>query len=381
MTEPAPGQTDIADLADWIRLAAIPGLGAEGQRQLLAAFGPPAAIFAASHRALAAVVGDISAHAVLAHDASAEVEATLAWAAEPGNRIVTLGDAEYPQALLTAADPPVLLYLKGRVELLNRPAIAIVGSRNASKQGTIDAEAFAAALAAAGLTVVSGLALGIDAAAHRGALASRGAGAGSTLAFIGTGADRIYPAGNEALARTIAERGCVASEFPLGTPPLAGNFPRRNRLIAGISLGCLVVEAAARSGSLITARLAAEAGREVFAIPGSIHSPLSKGCHALIRQGAKLVERAEDILEELRWEAPVESRAAASATQAAAAQAAGEEGGVLRALGHDPCTVDTLAARSGLTPDRLLAMLLSLELDGRVARLPGGLYQQLQRPA
>lgn len=374
MPEPAGGLA-MNELAGWIRLTAIPGIGGESQRQLLSAFGPPATIFGAATSALRGVVGDKLARSLLDHDARAEIDAALAWAAEPGNHIVTLADADYPQALLTAVDPPVLLYAKGRIELLNRPALAIVGSRNATRQGAANAEAFAAALSAAGLTVVSGLALGIDAAAHRGALGCHAATAGSTLAFIGTGADRIYPAGNEALARDIAERGCVVSEFPLGTPPLAGNFPRRNRLIASIALGCLVVEAAARSGSLITARLAVEAGREVFAIPGSIHSPLAKGCHALIRQGAKLVESAQDILEELRWESATRSGAPKTAP------ADEPENAVLVALGHDPCTLDAIAARSGLTPEQLLAMLLPLELEGRVAQLPGGLYQRLQRPA
>jgi len=245
----------------------------------------------------------------------------------------------------------------------------VVGSRNATAQGERDATAFAAALGAAGLTVVSGLALGIDAAAHRGALTT----AAGTVAVIGTGADRLYPARNEALARAIAEKGVVLSEFPLGTPPLASNFPRRNRVIAGLGLGCLVVEAALRSGSLITARLAAETGREVFAIPGSIHSPLSRGCHQLIRQGAKLVESAQDILEELRWE---RSGTAAAPNPASATQD-GREEQVLAFLGHAPCALDTLSARSGLTPADLLAMLLPMELAGRVAQLPGGLYQRL----
>lgn len=377
MPEAASGHASADELAGWVRLSAIPGLGRDSQRQLLAAFGPPEKIFATAPSALRAVVGDAPALALLAHDATADIAAALAWTLEPGNAIVTLADADYPQALLTASDPPVLLYIKGRAELLNRPAIAIVGSRNATKQGEANAAAFAAALSAAGLTVVSGLALGIDAAAHRGALAGRNDVAGATIAFIGTGADRIYPAGNEALARDIAERGCVVSEFPLGTPPLQGNFPRRNRLIAGMALGCLVVEAAARSGSLITARLAVEAGREVFAIPGSIHAPLAKGCHALIRQGAKLVETAEDILEELRWEKVGIGNAATHAAQAPPPEAAAE---LLAHLGHDPCTLDTLTARSGLTPGQLLAMLLPLELEGRVAQLPGGLYQRLQRP-
>jgi len=259
----------------------------------------------------------------------------------------------------------VLLFAKGRVELLNEPAFAIVGSRNATRQGEANAHAFAEALSRARLTVVSGLALGIDAAAHRGAL-DGGAG---TIAVIGTGVDRIYPARNAALARDIAERGVIVSEFHLGTPPLAPNFPRRNRIIAGLGRGCLVVEAAEASGSLITARLAAEAGREVFAIPGSIHAPLAKGCHRLLKQGAKLVETAQDILEELRWEAvvaPVKGDAAPPGDDP-----------VLAALGHDPLDLDTLSGRTRLPPDQLLAHLLTLELDGRVAQLPGGRYQRL----
>jgi DNA processing protein len=248
--------------------------------------------------------------------------------------------------------------------------LAMVGSRNATAQGERNAEAFAQALGGAGLSIVSGLALGIDAAAHRGALAT----AASTVAVIGTGADRLYPARNESLARAIVDQGVVLSEFPLGTPALASNFPRRNRIIAGLGLGCLVVEAAQRSGSLITARLAAESGREVFAIPGSIHSPLSRGCHQLIRQGAKLVESAQDILEELRWES-TPPRAVSPAPTFAKPDDAAER--VLTCLGDSPCALDTLSLRSGLTPADLLAMLLPMELAGRVAQLPGGLYQRL----
>ena len=354
------------ELAAWVRLTLIPGVGGETQRQLLKTFGLPAAIFGASHAALRNAVGDALAERIAALDGAAEVETALAWTQEAGNRIVTLADPDYPQALLATADPPVLLYVKGRAELLNRPALAIVGSRNATKQGEANATAFAAALSGAGLTVVSGLALGIDAAAHRGALDN----AASTIAVIGTGADRIYPARNAGLARRIAEKGVVISEFALGTPPLPGNFPRRNRLIAGLARGCLVVEAAEQSGSLITARLAAETGSEVFAIPGSIHSPLAKGCHKLIKQGAKLVESAQDILEELRWEAVVTVSAAATVTDTAADP-------VLAALGHDLCDLDTLSDRTGLPAEALMARLLPLELDGHVAHLPGGLYQRL----
>ncbi|MDP1610105.1 MAG: DNA-processing protein DprA [Sulfuritalea sp.] len=358
------------ELAAWLRLTLIPGVGGETRRTLLKAFGLPQAIFDASLPALSAVIEPGLAERLLSHECAVEVAAALDWATLPGNRLLTLADADYPQSLLTSDDPPILLYAKGRVETLNRPMLAVVGSRNATAQGVRDAEAFARTLGEAGLTIVSGLALGIDAAAHRGALAT----AAGTVAVIGTGADRLYPARNETLARGIAEQGAVISEFPLGTPALAANFPRRNRIIAGLGLGCLVVEAALRSGSLITARLAAESGREVFAIPGSIHSPLSRGCHQLIRQGAKLVESAQDILEELRWDsAPPSIR---DADQNPLAHVDGQEQ-VLAAMGHAPCPLDTLSERSGLTPAALLAMLLPMELAGRVAQLPGGLYQKL----
>jgi DNA processing protein len=360
----------VADSAsrDWLRLTLVPGVGGESRRQLLRVFGLPDAVFAAGRDALSGVVGEALAEQLLHHDCERHIDGAMAWAAEPGNHIVTLADAAYPQALLASDDPPVLIYAKGRVELLNRPALAVVGSRNATKQGEATAQAFASALSAAGLTIVSGLALGIDAAAHRGALTARG----STIAVIGTGADRIYPARNESLAREISLQGVVVSEFPLGTPAMAANFPRRNRLIAGLARGCLVVEAAERSGSLITARLAAEGGLEVFAIPGSIHSPLSKGCHRLIKQGAKLVESAQDILEELRWEAVV-----AAAPPPAALPDDPEAARLLETLGFQPCDLDTLAARSALTAEQLLAMLLPLELAGHVAQLPGGRYQRI----
>jgi len=362
--------SDRGELSSWLRLTLIPGIGGETRRTLLKACGSPQAIFEASPQALSAIIGPAQAELLLHHECNAGIDAALDWAAQPGNQLLTLADADYPQSLLSSDDPPILLYAKGNTSALNRPMLAVVGSRNATAQGVRDAEAFAQALGDAGLTIVSGLALGIDAAAHRGALAT----AAGTVAVIGTGADRLYPAKNEALARAIAEKGVVLSEFPLGTPALASNFPRRNRIIAGLGLGCLVVEAALRSGSLITARLAAESGREVFAIPGSIHSPLSRGCHQLIRQGAKLVESALDILEELRLEAPA---AVSSAGKGRPATLNDGEEQVLALLGHAPCALDTLSARSGLTPADLLAMLLPMELAGRVAQLPGGLYQRL----
>ena len=225
----------------------------------------------------------------------AQIERTVAWLAQPGNHVLTLADAAYPARLLEIADPPTLLYAKGRIDLLSAPSVAVVGSRNATAAGLENAEQFSAALVEAGWTVVSGLALGIDTAAHRGSLkavTAASAVAAATVAVVGTGLDIVYPSRNRALAHQIAEAGCILSEYPLGMPAIAANFPRRNRLISGLSRGVLVVEAAARSGSLITARMAAEQGRDVFAIPGSMHSPLSRGCHQLIRQGAKLVESA-----------------------------------------------------------------------------------------
>ncbi|WP_374602647.1 DNA-processing protein DprA [Niveibacterium sp.] len=365
---------DTADLAAWLRLTLIPGVGPEKQRALLAAFGLPEAVFASGRRAVAGVVGEALAARLFDTDNAAAVDAALAWASQPGNTLLTLADAQYPAALLQTVDPPLLLYVKGQVAQLGRRALAVVGSRSATAQGISNAEAFSRALSEAGLTIVSGLALGIDAAAHRGALD----GAGSTVAFIGTGADRIYPARNAPLAHRIAAAGAIVSEFPLGTPSVAHNFPRRNRLIAGLAQGVLVVEAAPASGSLITARLAGELGREVFAIPGSIHSPLSKGCHQLIKQGAKLVESAQDVLDELRWQEGVAPALAAPNAAAQEGGGVGAEAQVLDALGFDPVDPDTLCTRSKLTPDALFAILLELELAGRVARLPGGRFQRLQ---
>jgi DNA processing protein len=255
------------------------------------------------------------------------------------------------------------------VELLQRSALAIVGSRNATLQGEANAQTMAKALSEAGLTVVSGLALGIDAAAHRGGLA----GPGSTIAVLGTGIDVVYPSRNSALAAEIAERGLLLSEFPLGTAPTAQNFPRRNRLISGLARGCLVVEAALASGSLITARAAADQGREVFAMPGSIHSPLAKGCHALIKSGAKLVESAEDVLAELSG-----FRASGHASTTTATPATPDRG-LLAYMGHDPVDVDSLCSRAGMSAEQVSSELLRLELDGQVAALPGGLYQRLEK--
>ena len=356
-----------ASLAAWIRLTLTRGLGLDAQRRLLSSFGPPERVFAASGPAIAAAVGEKAARLLAAFDDDAAIARTLDWARQPGNHLVTLADAAYPQALLEIPDPPTLLYVKGRVELLNQRALAIVGARNATAQGAQTAEQFARELSRGGLTIVSGLALGCDAAAHHGALD----GPGSTIAVIGTGADRIYPPRNQDLARRVATHGAVVSEFPLGTPALRENFPRRNRIISGLSRGVLVVEAAARSGTLITARLAGDQGREVFAIPGSIHSPLSKGCHQLIRQGAKLVDDARDILSELQPE--VVPTAAASP-----APVNDDASALLDAMGFDPVGIDLLAQHTGLTADTLSAMLLSLELESRVALLPDGRFQRIR---
>ena len=353
-----------ADLDAWLRLSLLQGLGPQSLRKLLIAHGSPANVLAANPRILRATVTEKIASAIHNGGADDDARAGVArWLENPANHVITLADVEYPQALLQISDPPPLIYVKGRRELLNHDGFAVVGSRNATAQGINNAEAFSAALSNAGLTIVSGLALGVDAAAHRGGLE----GAGSTIAVVGTGLDIVYPARNRALAHDIAERGTLISEFPLGTPALAANFPRRNRLICGLSRGCLVIEAAISSGSLITARLAAEQGRDVFAIPGSIHSPLAKGCHALIKQGAKLVESAQDVLEELGLAAPV-------------AEPSGllpEPQGLLAHIGHDPCDIEALKQRSGMDTAAIIAALTALELDGLVESLPGGRWQRI----
>jgi DNA processing protein len=351
-------------LAAWLRLTLTPGIGGETQRKLLAAFGLPEAVFAAGRLAARAVAGE-RADALFDFDPGEAVDRSIEWAQQPGQHIITLGDTDYPASLLEIADPPTVLYVRGNPALLARRGLAIVGSRNATPQGMQTAEAFARTLAGKGLAIVSGLALGIDAAAHRGALAA----GGDTVAVIGTGADRLYPARNRELALAVAEHGAIVSEFPLGTPAIAANFPRRNRIISGLARGVLVVEAAPESGSLITARLAGEQGREVFAIPGSIHSPVARGCHKLIKQGAKLVETAADILEEFGSE-PVPEICGDTQLQ-------NDTNPVLAALGHDPCQLDELVERTRLPADRLLGELLTLELAGLIATLPGNRYQRL----
>lgn len=375
-TDPQPPAADRATLiADWLRLEQAGGVGCRSAHALLSVFGTPRAIFGAGPAALSLHVTPSQAHALCAPVAPALaqlVEATLAWLARPGHHLITFHDPLYPPALAEIPDPPLLLYVAGRIEMLARPLIAVVGSRNASVQGRVDAESFSAALSGAGLCVVSGLALGIDTAAHEGALR----GAGSTIAVVGTGLDRVYPARNRDLAHRIAEHGCLVSEYALGTPPLAANFPRRNRVISGLAAGVLVIEAAAQSGSLITAQMAADQGREVFALPGSIHSALAKGCHRLIRDGAQLVETVDEVLLAMQVSPLValghEARAAPPAVEDADAD-------LLGALGHEPVTLDALLARLGGDVGELDGRLLGLELAGLIAQLPGGRVQRIWR--
>lgn len=380
-----------AELAAWLRLTLTSGVGLASARKLLASLGSPEAVFAAEPAALRQIVGLELATALGDTPAqlAALIDSTTQWLAEaPTRRVLPLGDPHYPAALLHTADPPLMLYAQGRLELLSRPAVAVVGSRNPTAQGLDHAHDFAAAFSEVGLTVVSGLALGIDGAAHTGALVHAGTG-GSTIAVLGTGLDRVYPKRHLALAHQIAREGLLLSEYALGTPPLPANFPRRNRIISGLSLGTLVVEAALKSGSLVTARLAAEQGREVFAIPGSIHAPQSRGCHELIRQGARLVEGVADVLDELHWRHGASQavgtalplfgpHGAASSPGDSADEPPGTppDDAVLEAMGYDPVSLDALLARTGWPAAELSAHLLTLELDGRVVRLPGSLFQR-----
>ena len=360
----SPDQETLA----WLRLGLVAELTPTGFRKLLTALSTPEAICAADRATLARSVSDDVAAAIARGPDPERFDTTLKWMEDPANQVVTFADDAYPRLLLEITDPPPLLYVKGNAGLLNGASLAVVGSRNATPQGRINAQAFSQELSEGGFTIISGLALGIDSAAHAGGLAA----AASSIAVVGTGLDIVYPARNRDLAHQLAEEGALVSEFALGTPALASNFPRRNRLISGLARGCLVVEAALQSGSLITARYALEQGREVFAVPGSIHSPLSKGCHLLIKQGAKLAESSQDILEELG--AAVRARAATTKP--------GDEvvhvNPLLAALGFDPLDLDTLCQRSGLTPDSASAMLLTLELDGVVSRLPGGRFQRVR---
>ncbi len=378
--------------AAWLALASARSLTPAALRALLAAFGMPQALRSQPFDALAEVAGEAAAHAVLAPlpaGFEAEVAGVATWCAQPGNALVTLADPAYPSTLLAMPDPPPVLYVKGDLALLHASAIALVGSRNGTPQGLEDAAHFARELAAAGLVVVSGLALGIDAAAHRGALSV----AGPTVAVIGTGIDIVYPAAHRELAHRIAAHGALVSEWPLGTPARPSHFPQRNRLIAGLSKGVLIVEAALRSGSLITARLANEMGRDVFALPGSIHSPLSRGCHRLIKEGARLTEEPAEILEELGLASRPGPRAAPIAPHIGSSSAPtpmpapvsdastapihahdSHAARVIAALGHAPATLAVLAGRTDIDGAGLQAALLQLELAGDVTALPGGRF-------
>jgi DNA processing protein len=409
---PTPERQDLHSLALWLRLANSPGVGRHGAFKLLQHYHSPQAVFSAANARLAAPPAQDDAAplplgALAPADADsarpdrrfarisdndegislqaarglagpmperilAMAQAALEWAGHDGNHLVRFGDPEYPPALAHIADPPLLLFAKGRLELLQREAVAVVGARNATQQGKANARQFAQALSEAGQLVVSGLALGIDAAAHEGGLE----GQGGTVAVIGTGIDRIYPRRNAALARRIAEEGCVLSEFPLSTHVRAEHFPIRNRIIAGMTRATLVIEAAAKSGSLITAHAALDAGRDVYVLPGSVHAPQSVGCHALIREGGRLVASPGDLLEDLGLRTPEQARQA-GLPKVPVDEAAGW---LLAAIGHEPIGADELATRLQLAPSDMIASLLALELAGVVERLPGGVFQRLKGP-
>ena len=376
------------ELNAWLRLTLSPGIGNETARKLLAAFGSAEAVFEQGEAALRQLGSSKLVSALRAEPPKlAELLRTTAdWLAASADRVVApIGSALYPAALLNIEDPPLVLYMMG--VQLNRASsqgiaatnnvamnLAIVGSRNPTPQGEANARQFAKAFAEQGLCIVSGLALGVDGAAHDGALL----GGGQTIAVVGTGLDRVYPKKHLALAHRIAAQGLIISEFPIGTPPIHANFPKRNRIISGLSVGTLVVEAALKSGSLITARLASEQGKDVFAIPGSIHSPQSRGCHYLIKQGAKLVETAQDVMEELKM--PLSQTTPLLTGSEDDRQEVPEgDSSFLSALGFDIVSLDALQARTGLPTPELQAKLLGLELDGLVTRLPGGLFQRMTR--
>lgn len=359
----------IAQLTDWLRLQEASGVGPFTAKLLFEAFGSPGAIFAAGHAALARHVSSTVARALCAPPApsiSPLLDAALAWAAQPGQQVLALGDPGYPRILAGIPDPPLLLYIKGQAGLLGQRALAIVGSRNATVQGKANASSFARCLSRDGVCIVSGLALGIDAAAHEGALD----GAGSTIAVVGTGPDIVYPTRNRALWERIARSGCIVSEYPPGTAPSSSNFPKRNRIISGLSAGVLVVEAAARSGSLITAHVAIDQNRDVFAMPGSIHAPLAKGCHKLIREGARLVDSVDDLRDVLKLAPGPAATVMVMPTETTCL-------GLLAHLGHEPVDIDTLLLRSGSTVGALSLELLALEMAGLLERLPGGKVQRL----
>ncbi len=355
----------------WLRLLRAPGVGPVSFARLLQVFGEPEAVLAASADRLREAGLKPAALDWLRNPDRALLEKDMQWVSAPGHQLLSIRDEAYPTLLRDVPDPPPLLFVNGDAALLSLPQLAIVGSRNPTQGGGRNAFEFARFLASAGLIPTSGLATGIDASAHQGALQT-----GTTIAVAGTGPDRIYPAANRDLARQIAVQGAIVTELPPGTAPRREHFPRRNRIISGLSLGVLVVEAAARSGSLITARLAAEQGREVFALPGSIHNPLAKGCHQLIRNGAKLVDSADDIIEELHGLLGVLSAAPGQQyeSEGAVPELDAEYIRLLKCLSHDPVTQDALLQCSGFSSDVVSSMLLLLELEGLVETLPGGRY-------
>lgn len=371
------------ELTTWLRLSLTDGIGNDAAQRLLARFGSPEAVFEQPASALREVVSAAQADALLDAPVTLTMQVALTqhWLSRSTptceRAVWPLGHADYPAAFLQLSDPPLMVYAQGRLSWPLPPAVAVVGSRNPTPQGAQTAEQLSEALARAGLCVVSGLALGVDGAAHRGALQGaadiRNLPMLRTIAVVGTGLDRVYPRQHHSLAQAIAAQGWLLSEYPLGTPPLAHHFPRRNRLIAALGLGTVVVEAALQSGSLITAHLALELGREVLAIPGSIHAPQSRGCHALIKEGAKLVETAQDVLDELQ---PVQAGLFVhNSTREDVSPAPAHP--LLAHMGHVPVSVDALQARCAWEAPALLGALLTLELEGVVARLPGGLYQRL----
>ena len=356
--------TDDFALKEWLMLSLTDGVGPAAMRNLLRAFGSPGAARRAVADELRTCVPAAVATNIKRGEHEKTAEHSCAWAARDGCRIMTLADTDYPPLLLDMVDAPPLLYVFGNSRVLtNRPLVAIVGSRNASPAGVNNTEIFATALSKAGVGVVSGMAQGVDCAAHRGAMQ----GDAGTVGVMGTGVDIIYPKQNRTMARAIAEHGgALVSDFPLGTPPLAGNFPRRNRIISGLARACLVVEAALKSGSLITAEYAVEQGREVFAVPGSINSPMHRGCHKLIKQGAKLAENVGDVLEELNLRRPPSPLPPPP-----------EEGDLLNFIDFEPTTVDDIAERSGMSAESLMSELLILEMDGKIVSAVGGSYQRV----
>lgn len=375
-------RVDLQEASGWLGLNAIDGLGAQTLCQLLREFGSPDQIYQASHHQLSKVVSTAIASEIVKGVNTSAIQTSLDWLQHEGNHLITFADAHYPQQLLQIANPPPILFAKGQVKWLNHPSIAMVGSRSSTPQGEKNAEDFATSLANFGLCVVSGLALGIDGAAHRGALKATSSYAAGTIAVVGTGLDIVYPAKHRDLAHKIVQHGLIISEFTLGTPSRAQNFPRRNRIISGLSLGCLVVEANVQSGSLITAKLALEQGREVFAIPGSIHSPVAKGCHLLIKQGAKLVENTQDIMDELSSNGhPLWLKQdLADSKNITTTHSNSDDNAfnlILSALGHDPITMDALIIATGLSAEQLSSQLMMLELEGKVATVSGGQYQRI----